>query len=568
MVYEYVRLRRDRLKTASALFFWLFVSEHNVGMSGDKRTDRADIRRRAVSACRPDTWVLVAVQCVGMAIGVAAAFVLFGGPAGVGDSPVAIQSTPTVKTPETSPVRIVTAPVSSRHAVAPGKADRLPASYHQNDDLAGSALQFTFELVERPSAATPNVTARKTEEPAPAAPRTVSTRPLARFYSALAAIEAGVRTKPLTILHLGDSHIASDSLSRGIRKRLQDQFGSAGRGMMVPAGAYKYALADGVSFKRSGAWRAYNSLRHKSGPYALSGVRMVSRARGSKLHLTAKDERFDWGEVTVATGPDQGVVRLLAGAETVEFNARARTRGSKVVRIDAKARALTVVAGGRGATTVLSWSIGRNRPGIRYVNLGIAGATASITRRWSENLVANDVAHLKPDLIVWGYGTNEGFNDGLDLASYETLVKSFIAQLRAQAPEAELLLIGPADSARLSRRARHLRNSGCRALTAAEAAQYARASRTLRRWHEPPNLAAVRGFLKRFAGQENAGYWDWAQAMGGTCSIDRWAKSRPKLAARDRVHLTQRGYDRSAALLTKHLMQGFSQSRLLAAKQP
>ena len=118
--------------------------------------------------------------------------------------------------------------------------------------------------------------------------------------------------------------------------------------------------------------------------------------------------------MTIVTGPKQGIVRLTAGSETVEFNARAATQGSKVVRVTAKAGKLTVTAGGSGATTVLSWSIGRDTPGIRYINFGLAGATANVTKRWSRELVANDIAHLKPDLIVWGYGTNEGFNDGLN----------------------------------------------------------------------------------------------------------------------------------------------------------
>ena len=35
--------------------------------------------------------------------------------------------------------------------------------------------------------------------------------PLARFHAKLAALRAGKRTKPVTILHIGDSHVASDS---------------------------------------------------------------------------------------------------------------------------------------------------------------------------------------------------------------------------------------------------------------------------------------------------------------------------------------------------------------------
>ena len=364
--------------------------------------------------------VLAGVQCVGFILSAVVAYIIYD--ASLGGDPVRQTRNSVVERPiSTAEIKpeIANPPkhefrIAKRWSVSPDKSNRLDLSdrqmNRQMDELAGDVIPVAFQPFVEP------------DEPV-AAPVTV--RPLSRFFSTLASLEAGVRTEPVTIVHLGDSHIASDSLTRGIRRRLQARFGDAGRGMMVPAGAYKYAVADGVTFKRVGHWSAYNSFRRKGGPYALSGVRLVTSSRGAKLLLTSQGDPFDWGEVTVVTGPKQGIVRLSAGSETVEFNARAATRGSKVVRVTARAGKLTVTAGGGGATTVLSWSIGRDTPGIRYVNFGLAGATANVTRRWSRELVANDIAHLKPDLIVWGYGTNEGFNDGLDLETYGETVRSF-----------------------------------------------------------------------------------------------------------------------------------------------
>lgn len=513
-----------------------------------------------------DICVLAGVQCVGFVLSAVVAYIIYDASMGsetTRQTQVSVVERP-ISTAEIKP-EIVTPPkhefrIAKRWSVSPDKSNRLDLTFRPldrpMDEIAGDVIPVAFEPMAEP------------DKPV-AAPVTTG-RPLSRFFSALASLEAGVRTEPVTIVHLGDSHIASDSLTRGIRRRLQARFGDAGRGMMVPAGAYKYAVADGVTFKRVGHWSAHNSFRKKAGPYALSGVRLVTSSRGAKLLLTAQNDPFDWGEVTVVTGPKQGIVRLSAGSETVEFNARAAKLGSKVVRINAKAGKLTVTAGGSGRTSVLNWSIGRDTPGVRYINFGLAGATAMVTKRWSRELVANDIAHLKPDLIVWGYGTNEGFNDGLDLKSYGKTVKSFVAYLREQAPDADLLFVGPADSARLPRYAKHLRRSAsCRHLSPAEANGYgklvSRRSGVLRRWHAPPKLAAVRGFLKDLAAEQKAGYWDWAAAMGGDCAIDRWASQ--KLAAGDRVHLTNRGYDRSASLFVDHLINSFSQSRLLAATQ-
>ncbi len=546
------------------------MSDRGVGMLGVERHNRnernsAAGRETGSSGSMFDICILAGVQCVGFVLSAVVAYIIYDASMGsetTRQTQVSVVERP-MSTAEIKP-EIVTPPkhefrIAKRWSVSPDKSNRLDLTFRPldrpMDEIAGDAIPVAFEPMAEP------------DKPA-AAP--VTGRPLSRFFSALASLEAGVRTKPVTIVHLGDSHIASDSLTRGIRRRLQARFGDAGRGMMVPAGAYKYAVADGVTFKRVGHWSARNSFRQKGGPYALSGVRLVTSSRGAKLLLTAHNDPFDWGEVTVVTGPKQGIVRLTAGSETVEFNARAADLGSKVVRINAKAGKLTVTAGGRGATTVLNWSIGRDTPGIRYVNFGLAGATADVTKRWSRQLVANDIAHLKPDLIVWGYGTNEGFNDRLDLKSYSKTVTSFVAYLREQAPDADFLFIGPADSARLPRYARHLRRSAsCRQLSPAEAAGYgklvSRRSGALQRWHAPPKLAAVRNFLEGLAAEQKAGYWDWSAAMGGDCAINRWASQ--KLAAGDRVHLTNRGYDRSASLFVDHLVNSFSQSRLLAATQ-
>ena len=57
----------------------------------------------------------------------------------------------------------------------------------------------------------------------------IAAGPLSRFYAKLAALKTGRRSEPVTILHIGDSHVAADSFTRGIRSRLQTRFGDAGR---------------------------------------------------------------------------------------------------------------------------------------------------------------------------------------------------------------------------------------------------------------------------------------------------------------------------------------------------
>lgn len=359
----------------------------------------------------------------------------------------------------------------------------------------------------------------------------------------LAGLGDGSRQQPVTIVHIGDSHIASDSLTRGIRKGLQSIYGDAGRGAIIPANAYKYAHADGIRMKRTGAWSSVSSRNVKSGPYGISGVRVASSSPTATMTLSTSGVAFDWAEVTVLTGPKQGSVELLVDGATKVFNAKAATTGSKVVRLERPGRDFQVSPNGGGKTTILNWATGRETAGVRYVNFGINAATAYLPNHWNPKLVANDIRHLNPDMIVWGYGTNEGFNSNLNLASYREQVQKVYTTLNTAAPKADWLFVGPA--------------SGL--------ARHGKAAGYCGNYRIPAKLGGVSETLKSFAAEKGHHFWDWSEAMGGPCAADEWAKASPRLAAGDRVHLTPRGYQKSADAFVAFIKKLVGKPQLVAA---
>ena len=363
------------------------------------------------------------------------------------------------------------------------------------------------------------------------------------IFKELASLRDGTRLKPVTIVHMGDSHIASDAFTRGIRNGLQAEYGNAGRGAILPAKAFKWTRADGVKMSTSGTWSSANSLTTKTGPYGLSGVRVWSSSTNAKMNLAATGQGFDWAEVTVLTGPQQGKVKISAGGQSKTVNAAAPARGSKVVRVKAYSKTASVSPAGGGRTTVLNWATGREEAGVRYVNFGIVSATAHLQKRWDKKLIANDIKHLNPDLVVWGYGTNEGFNSNLDMAAYGNQVSSIYNTVSAAAPKADWLFLGPASG--LSRRGK--------------AAGHCNGYRI------PLKLGAVRSTLQDFAAENGRHFWDWSAAMGGDCAIDQWARSSPRLALTDRVHLNRAGYQKSADALVEHIKKLVDKPQVVAA---
>src|SRR5262249_33327320 len=80
-------------------------------------------------------------------------------------------------------------------------------------------------------------------------------------------------------------------------------------------------------------------------------------------------------------------------------------------------------------------------------------------------------------------------------------------------------------------------------------------------WTEPPKLDAIRQVERRVAAHENAYFWDWRAAMGGACSMIRWAATVPPMAAPDHVHLYAPGYQATADDLFRVIMDGYARYR-------
>lgn len=382
---------------------------------------------------------------------------------------------------------------------------------------------------------------------------------LDRFFSALAKVEARQPGKIVTILHLGDSHIAADRFSGDLREQFQSRFGDAGRGMLMP-GLY---LADGVKFDRGGEWQAALSTGSVPGPYGLTGAKLTAQSGDAWLRLTTKNEPFAWCEITLQSGPEHGTVQIGLDGEVKQAPMKAAASSWRNIRIDRKARELLIRPQGDGRVTVHSISIGTDKPGLRYVNLGLPGATAITPLSWQRDYVAGDLNRLAPDLIVFSYGTDESFQDQLNLGDYEAKVSASIARLRQIAPQAALLIIGPPDVARMPKFASGTGRASdvCRALSAAERPDYIKrvnaSDPRLARWHPPLNLDAVRTTLRRVAAAHQAFFWDWSKLMGGSCGVHAWVHSKPALATNDHIHLTEEGSKRSARILFRELMNAY-----------
>ena len=79
----------------------------------------------------------------------------------------------------------------------------------------------------------------------------------------------------------------------------------------------------------------------------------------------------------------------------------------------------------------------------------------------------------------------------------------------------------------------------------------------------PRSLAPIREAERAVTAREGAYFWDWQEAMGGPCSMLRWAMTKPPMAAPDHVHLYAPGYQATADNLFRVIMEGYERYRAL-----
>jgi len=375
------------------------------------------------------------------------------------------------------------------------------------------------------------------------------------FFAALGQLDRRRSRQPVRILQIGDSHTANDAFSGRLRERLQARFGAAGRGWLpagIPFAYYRPAL---VRVEEIG-WRHLKPGVDTAGvPFGLDGVVAEAVEPGARMILTSTEpEGFDRVAITLVARPGGAPLALhIAGGKSRAVSTAAPHPALRRIAVllpaGANARKLELSAPRSVGQQVLGWAVERRARGIIYENHGTIGATAALLEKLDPAAVASELAERRPALLVIAFGTNEGFDESLDLGRYALRFRAAVAELAHAARGAAVLVLGPPDGNRLP--------PGC----SKEAAAACGSRENSCAWAEPRNLAAVRDIQRRAARRQGWAYWDWSAAMGGRCGIDRWLGQEPPLAMPDHVHLNKGGYAATADSLFAALMREYDSWR-------
>jgi lysophospholipase L1-like esterase len=176
--------------------------------------------------------------------------------------------------------------------------------------------------------------------------------------------------------------------------------------------------------------------------------------------------------------------------------------------------------------------------GLTYETLGINGAQASMILDWNEPVLRSNIERRNPALIVLAYGTNEAGRKDWTLETYREMFSKLIQELRAAAPTATILVVGPPD----------------------------RYVHTRKGWLTMENVDMIVDAQRLAAAANGCAFWDWRAKMGGKGSMQQWVVAG--MAQYDHVHFTGPGYKMVGDGLFRDLMSQydvFLKARTVAA---
>ncbi|MEO6598584.1 MAG: GDSL-type esterase/lipase family protein [Polyangiaceae bacterium] len=358
---------------------------------------------------------------------------------------------------------------------------------------------------------------------------------LRHFYADLGALEQKRRTQPLRILWLGDSHTAADFLTGSLRARLQARFGAGGPGF-VRVGLKSYRHTE-VHSSSDGAWKVEPVPPARRSPFddgvfGLGGIRAYpdGATAHASYEVTAGSARGRLGWQLWYSLPEGASFRLtVAGVSQVVTRSTAAVSlagaGFSSLALDSavtdKLELLTLGGTPRFYGLIAEGS----EPGLVLDAVGIDGARVATTLAWGEASFVAAVQAREPSLVAIAFGTNEAF-DADKPERYRPQYQALLARLRAGAPNADCLIVGPPDANAVA-------------------------------GGSEPRVAELDAVQRSIAAEQGCGYLSQLEIMGGAGSYTRWTHQSPSLATGDRLHLTPKGYDAMANAIADRLLAAY-----------
>lgn len=393
---------------------------------------------------------------------------------------------------------------------------------------------------------------------------------LDHFFGKLHALRKDpAHAKSVSILHVGDSHIASDTLTGQVRRLFQQGWKNGGRGYTFAGRPWKNYRQEGMTYSMGGKWVAHQGrLRNAQGAFGFGGMRLTSSEAGDWISREDKGNDpighlrvFTLGESgggSFNVYADNGTDPVGTYSTTYVPNPQDSTASTQIMQTHditfAKpVNAIKIEATDDTPVSIMGVHTQRATPGIVYNSVGLNGARAKTMLGFDEALSVQELEGLDSDLFVFAFGTNEAYNlrktdlEPRHRADIVATLTALIQRYKTASPEASCVVVLPMEFALKPKAKTCYKRKRVRRRRRWRWTKKLIKSIDLEKnpecaWTTPPSLAMVRDATQEVASAQQCATWDLYDAMGGQGSMRAWANLETPFSGSDGVHLRLKGY--------------------------
>lgn len=341
----------------------------------------------------------------------------------------------------------------------------------------------------------------------------------------------------INIVHIGDSHIQAEGSTTPTRRLLQQRYGNAGRGLIIPfrmAGTNQpldYTITSGSPF---------TSSRLLKTPWltdmGFTGIATRPHSDEFQVSISLKGSSANSDFSCIRVFYSGGVPEVAAVASSIFTElifTTTQSEGYIDINLFEPVAAADITFSHSEPLTIFGYELLNLNAGVVYSAIGNNGATYSTYN--SVPSLGNGIAPMRPQLIILSLGTNEAFGKVSDTTMYRD-IDIFVKDIMRANPQAQILLTTPSECQRtVSRRVRRKKKSKRRRYY------------TVRSRQVNTNIPRLRQVVLKYGRDHAIATYDWYEVAGGAGSSTRWVAA--SLMGKDHIHNTWTGYDVQGNLL-------------------
>lgn len=356
------------------------------------------------------------------------------------------------------------------------------------------------------------------------------------FYKKLDDLKKGDRKK-VSVIHIGGSHIQAGIWTEAMHDKFQDLGNYEGGGMFAfPFKLGKTNSPHSYKTSSNGTWRRCRCIQQeKCTPLGVSGIAVVTNdsANFFALKIQPNEHLKNFTKIKVYHNFNKSFHFSVKREIPVPYKKFDNEKEGYTLYtfdnpMDSVCFDLLRQDTVQKDFALFGFSLENENPGVYYATMGVNGASTESFLR-CENFVTQ-LKTLQPDLVIFSLGVNDVHGPNFKAADYMAHYDSLVTFVKQAAPDCAILFTTISDN--------YIRK-------------------------KTPNKKTMLGddAIFELAQKRNLAVWDLFAVMGGYKSMTQWYKV--KLAARDKVHFSPKGYKILAGLMFDAIMKSYKTNSTL-----